>query len=120
MKLIGQWLIAVVAIYLTTRIVPGIYVAGDEWRSLIIAAIMLALANLLLRPILTAITFPITVVTLGLFWFVIGGAVLVVSSWLSLRLFGGGLVIDSFLSAVLGALMIGIFTGVLGFFLMRE
>ena len=58
--------------------------------------------------------------TFGLFWFVIGGIVLVLSSWLSLRLFDAGIVIDGFLSAILGALVIGIITGVLGFFLTRE
>ena len=93
-KLLVQWVISVVAIAITVRIVPGISVVGEEWKGLAIAAIMLGLANLLIRPVLTLITAPITVVTLGLFWFVIGGIVLAASSWLSLRCFDAGIVID--------------------------
>ena len=60
MKLVVQWLISVVAIALTSRIVPGITVVGEEWKSLAVAGAMLALANLLIRPILTLISAPLT------------------------------------------------------------
>jgi putative membrane protein len=119
-KLLIQWVISVVAIAITVRIVPGISVQGEEWKGLAIAAVMLGLANLLIRPILTLITAPITAVTLGLFWFVVGAIVLAASSWLSLRFFGAGIVIDGILSAILGALIIAIITGALGHFLMRD
>jgi putative membrane protein len=119
-KLLIQWVISVVAIAITVRIVPGITVQGEEWKGLAIAAVMLGLANLLIRPILTLITAPITAVTLGLFWFVVGAIVLAASSWLSLRFFDAGIVIDGILSAILGALIIAIITGALGHFLMRD
>src|SRR5215212_7073961 len=119
-KLLIQWVISVVAIAITVRIVPGISVQGEEWKGLAIAAVMLGLANLLIRPILTLITAPITAVTLGLFWFVVGAIVLAASSWLSLRFFSAGIVIDCILSAILGALIIAIITGALGHFLMRD
>ena len=73
MKLLIQWVISVIAIAITVRIVPGISIVGEEWKGLAIAAVMLGLANLLIRPVLALITAPITAVTLGLFWFVIGG-----------------------------------------------
>lgn len=120
MKLLIQWVISVIAIAITVRIVPGISIVGEEWKGLAIAAVMLGLANLLIRPVLALITAPITAVTLGLFWFVIGGIVLAASSWLSLRFFDAGIVIDGLLSAILGALVIGLITGALGFFLMRD
>ena len=82
MKLLIQWVISVVAIAITVRIVPGITVQGEEWKAWS-AAVMLGLANLLIRPVLTLITAPITAVTLGLFWFVVGAIVLAASSWLS-------------------------------------
>ena len=103
MKLLIQWVISVVAIAITVRIVPGITVQGEEWKGLAIAAVMLGLANLLIRPVLTLITAPITAVTLGLFWFVVGAIVLAASSWLSLRFFDAGIVIDGILSAILSA-----------------
>jgi putative membrane protein len=120
MKLIVQWIIGIIAIAIAARIVPGITIVGEEWKGLAVAAAMLAVVNLVVRPILTLITLPITILTLGLFWFVIGGIVLVLASWLSLQLFGAGLLIDGFLSAILGAIVIGIVSGVLGFFLMRD
>jgi putative membrane protein len=120
MKLIVQWIIGIIAIAITARIIPGITIVGEEWKGLAVAAAMLALVNLVVRPVLTLITLPITILTLGLFWFVIGGIVLVLSSWLSMQLFGAGLLIDGFLSAILGAIVIGIISGLLGFFLMRD
>lgn len=120
MKLLVQWLISVVAIAITVWVVPGITVQGEVWMGLAIAAVMLGLANLLIRPVLTLITAPITAVTLGLFWFVVGAIVLAASSWLSLRFFDAGIVIDGILSAILGALIIAIITGALGHFLMRD
>lgn len=120
MRLIAQWVIGVVAIAVAGRIVPGISIVGEEWVGLVVSAVILGLVNLVVRPILTLLTLPITILTLGLFWFVIGGVVLVLTSWLSLNLFGAGIAIDGFGSAIVGALVIGIVTGVIGFFLLRD
>ena len=119
MRLIVQWLIGIVAIAVTARIVPGISIRGDELPGLIISAIILGLVNLVVRPLLTLITLPITILTLGIFWFVIGGVVLALTSWLSLNIFGAGIVIDGFPSAVLGALVIAIVSALVGLLLNR-
>ena len=119
MRLIVQWLVGILAIAVAVRIVPGISIRGDELRGLVISAVILGLVNLLVRPLLTLLTLPLTIITLGLFWFVIGAVVLVLTSWLSVNLFGAGIVIDGFLSAILGGLVIAIVSAVVGFLLNR-
>ena len=119
MRLIVQWLTGIVAIAVAARIVPGISIRGDEWTGLIVSAVILGLVNLLVRPLLTLLTLPITIITLGLFWFVIGAIVLALTSWLSLNIFDAGIVIDGFLAAILGALVIAIVSAVVGFALVR-
>jgi putative membrane protein len=113
-KLIAQWLIGILAVAVAAWVVPGISVRGEEWVGIAITAIILGLVNTFVRPAITLLTLPITILTLGLFMFVIGGIALVLASWLSLQIFGAGLVIDGFLAAILGALVIGIISGVLG------
>ena len=65
--------VAVVALglWLASRIVPGVYVHSTT--SLVLAALLLGIVNAIVRPILVLLTFPITIVTLGLFLFVING-----------------------------------------------
>lgn len=119
MRLIAQWIVGVLAIAVAARIVPGISIVGEEWVGLVVSAVILGIVNLFVRPVITILTLPITIVTLGLFWFVIGGIVLALTSWLSLNIFGAGIVLDGFWPAILGALVIGIVSGVLGSLLDR-
>lgn len=120
MGLIIQWVIAAVAIAVAAWVVPGIAVRGEEWVALAASAVILGLVNALVRPILILLTLPVTLLTLGLFLFVINAAMLLLASWLTTRLFGIGLVIDGFLSALVGALIVSIVSAVLGFFLGRD
>ncbi len=70
-KLFIQLVAGVLGIWLATIIVPSVKFAGT-WLSLIIAGAVLGLLNFLIRPILEAISFPLKIITLGLFSFVIG------------------------------------------------
>lgn len=69
MGFIVNWIIATIAILLVAYLLPGIRVAS--LGSAFIAAAVLAVLNALIRPILVVLTFPLTIVTLGLFLFVI-------------------------------------------------
>ena len=59
-----------VALYVAFLIVPGFLVSGS-WEQYLIAGLILALLNMLVRPVLKVISFPLIVVTLGLFTFII-------------------------------------------------
>jgi len=72
--LIVKILVNAAALMLTANLIDGIYVEG--WGAVIIAAIVLGIINAIIRPILMVLTLPLTVMTLGLFTFVINGLML--------------------------------------------
>jgi putative membrane protein len=69
MKIIVRWLLLAAALLLVAQIYPGVIVAS--FGSALIAAFVIGLFNTLLRPILVLLTLPVTILTLGLFLFII-------------------------------------------------
>ena len=69
MKLIVRWLLLAAALLLVAHLYPGVQV--KSFGAAMLAALVLGLLNALLRPLLVLLTFPVTVLTLGLFLFVI-------------------------------------------------
>lgn len=67
-------LIGALGLWLAASIVPGVYVAGAG--TLLIAALLLGVVNAIVRPVLVILTLPITILTLGLFLFVVNAAML--------------------------------------------
>ncbi|MFN3859490.1 MAG: phage holin family protein [Caulobacter sp.] len=92
---------AVAGFWLAQQFVPGIEAAG--WTSLVIGALLLGIANAIIRPVLVVVTFPITFITLGLFLLVINAAMLGLVGWVM-----KGLVVDGFWPAFWGAIVIGV------------
>ncbi|MFA6014080.1 MAG: phage holin family protein [Gallionellaceae bacterium] len=103
MYLLLIWTLNALALIAVANFVPGIHV--DGFTAALIAAFFLGLINTLIRPIFLLLTLPVTVVTLGLFIFVINGLLF----W-----FAGSIlkdfVVDSFASGVLGAVLYSIFS----------
>jgi putative membrane protein len=89
------------AIVLAAHIVPGIRV--DSFLSALAAGLVLGVINAVVRPVLLLLTFPITLVTLGLFLFVLNGLCL----WLA-ALVVGGVHVSGFWAAVFGALVVSL------------
>ncbi len=94
------------AIYIAVELVHGLDYQGEWWGFLIIA-LLFGLVNAVIRPIVTFLTCPLVILTLGLFTLVINAFMLWLVSWLSTR-FGVGFVIEGFWPALLGALIISI------------
>ena len=88
------------AIYLASRIVPGIHYTGDL-AYLLLAGLVFGLVNLLVKPIVSFFSLPLIIVTLGLFYLVINGLMLYFSTF-----FLAHLQIDGCLPAILGGLVI--------------
>ena len=103
MKALIQILLNGVAILVVAYLVPGIHYSGD-WLYLILAGVVVGLLNLTVKPLLTVLSLPFIVFTLGLFFIVINACVLYVASWLL-----GGLTIDGCGSALLGGVVLGLF-----------
>jgi putative membrane protein len=74
MAIIISLVLSMLAVGVTSYLLPGVEVV--DWQSLLMAAVLLGIANAILRPILLVLTLPINFMTLGLFTFVIN-AVLV-------------------------------------------
>src|SRR2546422_9537505 len=61
-------------------IVPGVHI--DGWGNLVVAALLLGIANAVIRPIILILTLPLTVLTLGLFILVVNGRSVALVAWL--------------------------------------
>jgi putative membrane protein len=102
-----HWLVVAVSLWVATNLVPGVRVASTN--TLLLAALVLGLINALIRPILFIITLPITILTLGLFYFVVNGLAFALAAALV-----PGFTVTSFMSAVLGALVVSVVSWILG------
>jgi putative membrane protein len=100
-------LVGAVAIVVTAYFLPGIEVKG--FSRALIAALLLALANAVVKPIMIFLTLPITILTLGLFLLVINALVVLLVSKLM-----DGFYIKSFGWAFLFALLLSLVNGILG------
>jgi len=89
------------AVLLVARVIPGIEVAS--LHTALLTAMILGILNIVVRPFLFILTLPITIFTLGLFYFVINaGLLMFVASFLD------GFDVESFWVALLGSLLISI------------
>jgi putative membrane protein len=110
-------LINAVALFAAVKLIPGMHFTGGIGQLLLVAFVF-GLVNAVVRPILTLLSCPLIVVTLGLFLLVINAGMLWLTSWLSTR-FALGFQVDGFLPALLGGLVIGIVSTVLTLFVGR-
>lgn len=94
-----RWIINALALLLVANIVPGFGV--ESFYSALIAALVLGLVNALVRPLFFILTLPVTILTLGLFTFVINAFMI----WLVSTIVKG-FVIDGFAPALLAALLL--------------
>ncbi|MEP7325544.1 MAG: phage holin family protein [Gemmatimonadota bacterium] len=109
-----RWVINALALYVAVNVVGGIHFTGTAGQLLIVAALF-GIVNSALRPVLTVLTCPLVVLTLGLFTFVINAMLLLLTAWLSSQ-FSLGLVVDGFGAAFVGGLLIGFVSVLLSIF----
>jgi len=114
MRFLVRLLISAVALWIATRIVPGVSYKG-ELVYLLLVALVFGVVNALARPLLVFLSCPALVLTLGLFIFVINALVLWLTSALSGKL-GLGFHVDGFGAAFLGALVVSIVSLLLSIF----
>ena len=98
MKLIVRWLLLAAALLLVAHLYPGVTV--KSFGSAMIAAFVLGLLNTLLRPILVLLTLPVTVITLGLFLFVINALMFYFAASML-----DGFHVNGFAAALIGSLI---------------
>ncbi|CAM4395240.1 phage holin family protein [Bordetella tumbae] len=106
MTLILVWLLNAVALLIVAYLLPGITVAS--FGSALVAALVLGLLNMLVKPVLVLLTLPITIVTLGLFLLVLNALLF----WLAGSILRG-FQVNGFWWAVGGAILYSIISGLL-------
>jgi putative membrane protein len=112
-RILIRWGINAIAIWAAIKLVPGIEHTGSA-GSLIVIALIFGLVNALVRPILTVLTCPLIILTMGLFILIINALMLGLTAWLV-----PSLTIDGFWPAFWGALIISLVSGAISL-LVRE
>ncbi len=123
-NLLLRFLINAVAIaVITSGLLPGIFIIGNMIPTIAVVALVFGLVNSLVKPIVRLLTCPFVLLTLGLFTFVINGAMLYLASRLSellVNLTRGQVVIENFAWAIVGALIVSLIDVVLEAILIRS
>lgn len=113
MRLLIVWLINAAALFVVSYLMQSVQVS--DVGSALIAALVLGLVNTLIRPLLVLLTLPVTLLTLGLFIFVINGLMF----WAVAGLLGG-FHVAGFWSAVGGALLYSLISWALSALLLKK
>jgi len=99
MRMLVHWIVTALAVWITSRLVPGFYVDGAA--AALIAAVAIGLVNATLGFFLKIITLPLTILTLGIFWLVINALMLEVAA-----AFVPGFHVRSFVAAFWGGIVL--------------
>ena len=99
--LLIRWIVTALALWLTATIVPGLVTIRSAGAA-IIAALVLGLVNAIVRPVLLLLTLPFTIVTLGLFIFILNAAMFGLAALLT----GKGFEVHGLWGALVGSLLV--------------
>jgi putative membrane protein len=100
-KLIFKWLVLSAAVVLAAYLVPGIMVAS--WQVALIAGLVLGLINLFVKPVLSILTIPINIITLGIFGIILNAILFWAAAY-----FVSGFSIANFMAALFGSIIVSI------------
>lgn len=106
MRFLLRVLLNAVALFVAAWLIPGVQITGPA--AAILAGLLLGLVNALVRPVLLLLTLPFTLVTLGLFIFVVNGICFALTAALV-----PGFRISGFLAALLGSIVVSIVSWIL-------
>ena len=101
--IVTRWLVITVAILIAAMVVPGMEIVDNQLSTAIIAAGVLGLMNLFIRPVVVVLTLPLSILTLGLFYFCINALLLKLAAY-----FVAGFEVRGFWAALFGSLIISL------------
>lgn len=113
MKFILRLLLSALAVIFLSKVLPNVSV--DSYTTAIVVALVLSLLNFLVKPIMVILTFPITIVTLGLFLLVINAAIILLADH-----FIDGFTVSGFWWALLFSLLLSLLQSILFSFLKED
>src|SRR5438876_11164063 len=101
LRLLFNWLLSALSLMIVSQVIPGFTVTS--FKTALVAALVIGLVNATIGLFLKIVTFPLTLVTLGVFWFVINALMLKVAA-----AFVPGFSIRGFLPAFFGAIVLSV------------
>jgi putative membrane protein len=113
MKVLLHWVLSALAIWIVSRLVTGFTVSGP--LAALIAAVVIGFVNATIGLFLKIITFPLTVLTFGIFWLVINAAMIELASAIV-----PGFRVDTFWAAFWGAIVLSLVNMALRWLIMPE
>jgi putative membrane protein len=113
LMLLARWIVNAAALLLVAYIYPGVHV--ESFVAALIAALVLGLVNAFIRPLLVILTFPVTLITLGLFLFVINALLF----WLVAEVVHG-FSVGGFWAALVGSILYSLITLVTSWLLFKR
>src|SRR5437016_4947070 len=108
-KFLLRVVVSAVAIAVTAAILPGIHVVNNDIGTFLLLGLIFGIVNALVKPIVSLLTCPLVILTLGLFLLVINGLMLLLTASLS----GGRLIVDGLGWAIIGGIIMGVVNMVL-------
>lgn len=102
-KIIANWFLNALALYVVASIIPGVKI--DSFTAALIASVVIGFLNAVVKPILLLLTLPVTIVTLGLFVFVVNALLLLVAGSIT-----PGFHVDGFMTAIIGSILLTVVT----------
>ena len=111
LMLLARWVVNAAALLLVAYLYPGVHV--ESFVAALLAALVLGLVNAFIRPLLVILTFPVTLITLGLFLFVINALLF----WLVAEVVHG-FTVSGFWAALVGSILYSLITLVTSWLLM--
>lgn len=119
MLVLLRLVINAVALLVAAWLVPGIDLSAakgsstpHDWLTLVIVALIFGVVNVIIRPIVLLLTLPLTILTLGLFTFVVNALMLILTSWIAEGM-GLGFRVSGFWAGFFGALIVSVVSFVL-------
>ena len=102
MRLLLSWLLSAIALLIVSYVVPGFHVEG--FKAALIAAVVIGLINATLGMLVKLVTLPLTLITLGVFWWVVNALMLMLAS----KLLAPNFMVSGFLAAFIGAIVLSL------------
>lgn len=103
MRMLLNWVLSALAVWIVAQLLPAM-ISVSGVRSALIAALVIGFINATIGAVLKILTFPLTLVTLGVFWFVINALMLELAS----ALLSPGFQVHGFLAAFVGAIVLSL------------
>ncbi len=100
-KIVANWFMSAIALYIVSRLVPGIILGS--FTAALVAVLIIGLINALLKPILMLLTLPVTILTLGLFTFIVNALLFLLAGSVTT-----GFQVHGFGAALIGSILFSV------------